>query len=133
MKLWIKYPMKCLEKSLKIQILIWETLKAVIQYSLKKYVKVLTKNIVAKNSIYNFVGQLIIGLLGLFSVKFILSELGSDILGLIYFSNLLGIILVNSLDKGIFALTVREVAKFYQKNDKKLSQFTKSWSGLFLY
>ena len=93
----------------------------------------MTKNIVAKNSIYNFVGQLIIGLLGLFSVKFILSELGSDILGLIYFSNLLGIILVNSLDKGIFALTVREVAKFYQKMIKNYLNLLNHGQGIFLY
>ena len=87
------------------------------------------KNIIlVTNSIYNLAGHVLLAIVGLISVKYIFSQLGGDMLGLIFFANLLGVVFANIFEKGIFSLTTREVAKFYNKDKKKLISFLGVWS-----
>ncbi|MBD3338140.1 MAG: oligosaccharide flippase family protein [Candidatus Lokiarchaeota archaeon] len=66
-----------------------------------------------KNIVYNTVGQASTILLSFFAVKFIFGKLGADVLGIIFFTTMLGAFLNTALDFGVTSTTMREVASYH--------------------
>lgn len=67
----------------------------------------------AKNIIYNLIGQGLLLILGFVAVKYVFKELGEDALGIIYFTLMMNGVLVAVLDMGICSTTVREVSAHF--------------------
>jgi O-antigen/teichoic acid export membrane protein len=63
-----------------------------------------------RNVLYNLAGQGLVVLLGFVAVKFIYSRLGQDIFGIIYFNQVLALVLTGALELGISSTTIREVS-----------------------
>ena len=64
----------------------------------------------ARNILFNIIGQGLVLLLGFVAVKYIFSLLGDDALGIIYFSALINSILMGVLEKGVYSTAVREIS-----------------------
>jgi len=86
-----------------------------------------------KNIFANLIGQLSILLVSLVATKFIFSDLGPEILGVVYFASILGVTLSATLDKGLYSLTVLEVSRNYRKDNIYLTLFIQSWSVIILF
>jgi O-antigen/teichoic acid export membrane protein len=71
---------------------------------------------VAKNIIYNLVGQGLLLVLGFVTVKYVFTRLGADALGIIYFTMTLTAVLSGVLEMGICSTVVREVSAYFQKD-----------------
>ncbi len=83
---------------------------------------------VAKNTLYNLVGQGLLLILSLVSVKYIYKRLGEEVLGVIYFVSTMYIILCSILTKGIYASTVREVSSYYEIDPEYIHDLIRTWS-----
>jgi O-antigen/teichoic acid export membrane protein len=70
----------------------------------------------AKNIMYNLVGQGLLLVLGFVTVKYVFMRLGADALGIIYFTITLTAILSAVLEMGICSTVVREVSAYFQKD-----------------
>jgi len=67
----------------------------------------------SKNILYNLAGQFLLAGLGFVAAKFVFKQLGSDALGIIYFSLALNMVLSSVLGMGIGETTVREVSAHF--------------------
>lgn len=71
----------------------------------------------AKNILYNLLGQGLLLVLGFIAVKYVFTRLGEDTLGVIYFSMTLNAVLFAMLEMGICSTLVREVSSHF--NDER--------------
>jgi O-antigen/teichoic acid export membrane protein len=67
----------------------------------------------SKNIIYNLCGQVFLVILGFTTIKFIYGGLGGDVLGIIYFTSTLNLILTTAFSLGISTTVTREVSQHY--------------------
>ena len=93
-------------------------------------------SVLRKNVVYNLLGQSLVLLLTFAAVKFVYQDLGEDLLGIIYFASLMSAITASVLDMGIAGTTVREVAKYINKNNSYVTDLIKTastfyWVGYF--
>jgi len=86
------------------------------------------KTVVGSNIVYNLVGQGMLLVLGLLSVKFIYSDLGGDALGIIYFTILVNRVLNGLLSKGLCAPAVREVSSHHKSDFPYVVSFVRTGS-----
>jgi O-antigen/teichoic acid export membrane protein len=70
----------------------------------------------ARNIIYNLIGQGLLLVLGFVTVKYVFMRLGADALGIIYFTTTLTAVLSAVLEMGICSTVVREVSAYFQKD-----------------
>jgi len=83
----------------------------------------------SRNIVSNFIGQGILIIVTLFSVKYIFSRLGGETLGIIYFISIISSILLSSIDKGISSTIIREIAGEADRKDY-LNRLVQSYSAL---
>ena len=69
----------------------------------------------SKNILYNFAGQFLLAGLGFVAAKYVFKQLGSDALGIIYFTLTLNVVLSTVLGMGIGETTVREVSAHFAR------------------
>ncbi|MBD3289157.1 oligosaccharide flippase family protein [candidate division KSB1 bacterium] len=81
-----------------------------------------------KNIIYNVVGQFTTILLSFFAVKFIYGKLGADVLGIIFFTTVIGTFLNTALDFGVTSTTMREVASYHKSEPKYIHRLIQTGS-----
>ncbi len=84
-------------------------------------------SILSKNIIYNFAGKIILLLLSLVAVKNIFSELGKDIFGIIYFSEIISMIIALVIDKSTRFTIVREISTNIENNPEYIRKFIKTY------
>lgn len=85
----------------------------------------------SKNIIYNIVGQSLVLILGFISVKYVYSQLGGDIVGIIYFAVMVNSILCMTLELGICSTTVREVSAHYETDSLYTQEFIRVFSSFY--
>src|SRR4051812_21606926 len=85
----------------------------------------------AKNIFYNIVGQTAVLILGFISVKHIYSQLGGDVVGVIYFSMMVNTTLCMVLELGVCSATVKEVAAHHQKDPRYTQDFIRVFSAFY--
>ena len=86
--------------------------------------------VLSKNIFFNLMGQFSATVLGFVAVKFIFSQLGYDILGLIFFCAILNAMIMGILDKSIYALTVQKVAAAFETDKQALIVFLQTFTFL---
>ena len=64
----------------------------------------------SKNILYNFLGQGLVLVLGFVFVRYVLTRLGEDALGVLYFTIIVTALLYAALELGIGSTIVREVS-----------------------
>ncbi len=90
-----------------------------------------------KNVVYNLAGQSFVLLLSFASIKYIHHDLGPDVLGLIFFTALVNLLLADILQTGVSITTVREIASNYHCDKPYVKDYIKTattvyWSIYFL-
>jgi O-antigen/teichoic acid export membrane protein len=81
-----------------------------------------------KNILYNFFGQGVVVLLGFIAVKYIFSQLGKDVLGVIFFSAMMNMVLTAVSQMGITATLVREISKHHVTDPEYVCQLIRTSS-----
>jgi O-antigen/teichoic acid export membrane protein len=81
-----------------------------------------------RNIKFNIIGQSLVILLGFVSIKYIYAELGSDALGIIYFSLMLSAVFTAALDMGLSKTTIREVAAYNDSEPKYIIKLSQTFS-----
>lgn len=89
-----------------------------------------------KNIVYNLLGQGLLFILSLISVRYIFRQLGEEVLGIIYFTVTVTA-LVSAINIGILAVTVREVSSHFKSDPGYILEFIRTvslffWGGYFL-
>jgi O-antigen/teichoic acid export membrane protein len=81
-----------------------------------------------RNVFYNLAGQGLVVLLGFFAVKFIYGRLGQDIFGIIYFNQVLALVLTGALELGISSTTIREVSAHHEDDPAYIAKLIRTAS-----
>lgn len=92
----------------------------------------------SKNIIYNLFGQTVLLIFGFISVGYVFKQLGSDVLGIIYFALIMSNTMTSILELGISSVTVREVAGKSSKNPSYIHNFIRTaslfyWGGYIIF
>ncbi len=80
---------------------------------------------------YNLVGQLGLIVLSVFSVKYIHNRLGNDVLGLIFFTTMINLLVSEMLQVGVAVTTVREVSSHLESDKRYISDYTRTSTLLY--
>ncbi|GAB6907140.1 membrane hypothetical protein [Desulfosarcina cetonica] len=86
---------------------------------------------------YNFIGQGSLVLLSIFSVKYIHGGLGEDVLGIVFFTTMVNLLVAEMLQVGISVTTVREISSHYATDKRYIGDYIRTgttlyWSAYFL-
>lgn len=82
----------------------------------------------SKNILYNLLGQITILILGFISVKRIFNQLGADILGIIYFTQMINLLFRSVLERGISSTIIREVSGDFKSDSNYIRKFIRTFS-----
>src|SRR3954468_11638568 len=85
----------------------------------------------ARNMLWNVVGQGVTVALGFLAVKFVYARLGKDAVGIIYFTLTVSSVLTLALDLGISSTVVREVSARFARDPAYVSALMRT--GTLLY
>ena len=85
----------------------------------------------SKNIVYNALGQGLLLVLSFVAVKYVFRRLGSDALGIIYFTQTMSAVLFAVLEMGIGSTTVREVSSHFRDEPDYIHHFIRTGSFLF--
>ena len=88
-------------------------------------------NRLVRNIGYNVTGQLLLLALSFVSVRYIFTELGKDVLGIIYFTLMLNALVIAVLELGVTTTTVKEVSTHRDSDPAYVVKVMRS--GAFLY
>lgn len=86
---------------------------------------------VKKNIIYNLIGQLIVLLLSFVSVKHIHGQLGADVLGIIFFTSMINLLVAEVLQTGVATTTVREVSSHFESDKKYVRDYLRTGASFY--
>lgn len=85
-------------------------------------------SLLKRNIKFNLIGQSLVILLGFVSFKYIYAGLGSDALGIIYFSLMLSTLFTTALDMGLSKTTIREVAAYNDSEPEYIIKLSQTFS-----
>jgi len=85
----------------------------------------------AKNIIYNILGQGLTFVMLFVAVRYIFKQLGEDALGIIYFANMMNALICGVLEMGISSTTVREVSAHFQTGMSYIRDLSRTFSLFF--
>ena len=85
----------------------------------------------SKNIVYNALGQVLLLVLSFVAVKYVFRRLGSDALGIIYFTQTMSAVLLAVLEMGVGSTTVREVSSHFRDEPDYIHHFIRTGSFLF--
>lgn len=85
----------------------------------------------AKNILYNSLGQTFLLVLGFVAVKFIYSQLGRDALGILYFTAMMNAIFCAVLEMGLCATSVREISAHFESERTYIVDLIRTFSLFF--
>jgi O-antigen/teichoic acid export membrane protein len=85
----------------------------------------------SKNVVHNLIGQTLLILLGLIAVRLIFRRLGSDVFGVILFTQTVNLVLVAALELGISSTTVREVSSHFREDPGYVGSFIATASCIY--
>jgi O-antigen/teichoic acid export membrane protein len=82
-----------------------------------------------KNIVYNILGQGMLMVVGLVSVKYVFKQLGDEALGIISFTLTLNVLLTGILAKGVYSTTIREVSSNLNSRPEYVHSFIQTASA----
>lgn len=85
----------------------------------------------SKNIIYNVVGQSLVLILGVISVKYLYGGLGGDVVGIVFFAMMANTTICMVLELGICSTTVREVSANHETNPQYTREFISVFSSFY--
>ncbi len=86
---------------------------------------------VARNIVYNLIGQSLVLGLGFISVKYLYRHLGGDTVGIVYFATMASATIGMVLELGVCSTTVREIAAHHHNNPAYTREFVRVFSSLY--
>jgi O-antigen/teichoic acid export membrane protein len=84
-----------------------------------------------KNIAYNMSGQFIVLGLSFISVKYIHGQLGADVLGIIFFTSMVNLLVSEVLQTGVATTTVREVSSHYESDKKYVRDYLRTGTSFY--
>lgn len=85
----------------------------------------------AKNIIYNLIGQTLLLFLSFVAIKYIFNKLGEDVLGIIYFTAMINALITTISQMGGFAAIVREVSVYHESEPEYIRELIRTFSLFF--